>query len=50
MSDEDRLSNVSSNCCYAGPQGEVIDGEARCSDCKEMALFEPYDEDEGRVE
>lgn len=33
------VSNGLSNCCYASPQGEVSNREARCGDCKEMARF-----------
>lgn len=28
-----------SNCCGAHPQGEIIDGFATCTTCKEMAEF-----------
>lgn len=31
---------MESNCCGANPLGEISDGWAFCSDCKEMAFFE----------
>ena len=34
-----------SNCCGAGPIGEIHDGFARCSQCLEMAKFEPEGSD-----
>ena len=36
---------MTSNCCGAPPLGEVHDGYAFCSDCKEMAFFVREDEE-----
>ena len=36
IDEDERLSN----CCGAQPEGEILDGLARCSRCKEWADFD----------
>lgn len=36
-----------SNCCEAAPLGEIFDGFALCSECKEQAEFEQPEEGAG---
>ncbi len=33
-----------SNCCGAAPLGEIFEGFAMCSDCKEQAEFKEVEE------